>query len=785
MAESSLDQTRENWGSRAGFVLAAVGSAVGLGNLWGFPYKVYDNGGGAFLIPYLLAMLMVGIPLLILEFSLGHMTQKAAPDAFRGINRKTEPVGWWGIILGFVIITYYPVVLAYCLNFLVVCVGGIFTGGELPWAGEGIEGVKQAKSYFFNDYLNVWTKPELEGGVKPWAFGGLVTPIVLSLVVVWVLMYLCIFRGVKLVSKVVLWTVPLPWIMLMVLTIRGLTLPGAGEGLNFFLDPDWTRLANPETWRWAFGQMFFSMSLAFGVMITYASFLHRKSDINNNAAIIGLADIGTSFAAGIAVFATLGAMAFATQQAAFEQQSGDLAVGVERIVNGGPSLAFVAFPYALAQLPGSAWFGAVFFVALLTLGIDSAFSITESVLTGLVDKTGWSRGKTLIGMSLVGLAAGVVYCTRGGLNWLDTMDGFVNSTWGGICLMGLLECVVIGWAYRLGRLREHANERSDWWLGGWWEIIIRYVAPVLLSALFSWSILDKLAQPFLFTREGELNWLTAVGVSVAVAAPILALLLSLKHSPGADRHAVHVGQPRTGRALGVVAVLVLVGGAALMVAGFAHVRIAQEVGYEYLEGLKELKNVAPEDVSPPPMSAIERTLKLSWPYLWIGLAAGVLAVVGGAVVVARAESNRKRPSGFGRFAAGGGVMVVGAVAGVMLAAAILAPNLEKAHAEKQLAMADTPVIQPTTQPGETTTQPAGTETKPATATADPNEATDANRPVPKPQTHELTTPSYLVLTGMIALLVVGLAWCFFRSIKAAGTGNAATPQQAEGMEDEE
>ncbi|MFP4433893.1 MAG: sodium-dependent transporter [Phycisphaerae bacterium] len=769
MAESPLEQTRENWGSRAGFVLAAVGSAVGLGNLWGFPYKVYDNGGGAFLIPYLIAMLLVGIPLLILEFSLGHMTQKAAPDAFRGINRKTEPVGWWGIILGFVIITYYPVILAYCLNFLIVCVGGIVTDGELPWAGEGLDGVKQAKSYFFNDYLNIWTQEDIQSGVKPWSFGGLVTPIALSLLAVWVLMYLCIFRGVKLVSKVVLWTVPLPWIMLMVLTIRGLTLPGAGEGLNFFLDPDWTRLANPETWRWAFGQMFFSMSLAFGVMITYASFLHRKSDINNNAAIIGLADIGTSFAAGIAVFATLGAMAFATQQAALVQQSPDLAVPVTEIVDGGPSLAFVAFPYALAQLPGSAWFGAVFFVALLTLGIDSAFSITESVLTGLVDKTGWSRGKTLIGMSLVGLAAGVIYCTRGGLNWLGTMDGFVNSTWGGICLLGLLECVVIGWAYRLGRLREHANERSDWRLGGWWEIIIRYIAPVLLSALFAWSLLEKLAGEFLYSK-GELNLMMAVGVGVAIGAPILALLLSLRHSPGADRYAQHVGQPRTGRGLGVVAILLLLAATAAMVIGFAHVRSALEAGNAYIASLTALENVPPEDVAAPP-EAIGRTLRAVQPTLWVALSVGVLAVIGGAMIVARAERHRRRPSGFARFSAGGGVMVIGAVAGVMLAAAILPPKLDKKHAAAQIAMAETPVIA-TTQPVETTTQ---------TATAE----TENKGPLEQPRTHELTTPSYLVLTAMIALLVVGLAWCFFRAIKAAGTGNAATPQQSEGLDDEE
>ena len=132
MPEPVLEEQRENWGSRSGFVLAAVGSAVGLGNLWGFPYKVYANGGGAFLIPYILAMALIGVPLLILEFSLGHMTQRAAPNAFRGINRRTEPIGWWGILLSFIIITYYAVILAWCLNYLAVCVQGIFRGGDRP-----------------------------------------------------------------------------------------------------------------------------------------------------------------------------------------------------------------------------------------------------------------------------------------------------------------------------------------------------------------------------------------------------------------------------------------------------------------------------------------------------------------------------------------------------------------------------------------------------------------------------------------------------------------------------
>ncbi|OPX21766.1 MAG: hypothetical protein B1H04_06105, partial [Planctomycetales bacterium 4484_123] len=371
-----LEEQRENWGSRAAFVLAAIGSAVGLGNLWGFPYKLYKYGGGAFLIPYILAMVIIGVPVLILELSLGHMTQRAAPEAFRRVGRRKEAVGWWGILLSFVIITYYPVILAWCLSFFWYAIEGIiWHGGELPWART----VDGAANFFLYDYARMWRAGQAE---HSWQLGSMGPHIVLSLAAVWVMMFLCIFRGVRVVSKVVMWTVPLPWLMLMILTIRGLTLEGATTGLAYYLNPDWSQLLKPTTWRFAFGQVFFSMSLAFGVMVTYASFLHRKSDINNNAAVVGLGDLGTSFIAGIAVFATLGAMSVAAK------------LPVNKLIGsetGTVGLSFIAFPYALAQLPHSAWFAAVFFFALITLGIDSAFSITESVLASVVDKTGWNR----------------------------------------------------------------------------------------------------------------------------------------------------------------------------------------------------------------------------------------------------------------------------------------------------------------------------------------------------------------------------------------------------------
>jgi len=512
-----LEEQRENWGSRGGFVLAAIGSAVGLGNLWRFPYELYDHGGGAFLIPYIIAVFVVGLPMLIMEFSLGHFTQRAAPDAFAHGHKRFEFVGWWSTILGFVIISFYAVVLAYCFSFLWFSFKGILAGGELPWAAEGVEGVKKAEVFFRETYL---------GHTPGMALGSIRWNIFWPLVVTWLVMYLCICRGVRLVSKIVWLTVPLPWLMLLILTVRGLTLPGSIGGLAYYLNPSWSELAKATTWRFAFGQAFFSLSLAFGgVMITYASFLHRKSDLNNNAAIICLADFGTSFVAGLAIFSTLGGMAFVTAQAGRE-------VAVNEVVRGGAGLAFIVFPYALAQLPYSAWWSFIFFFTLVTLGIDSGFSITESVLAAVIDKTGWKRSVVLPVMSVIGVAVGLVYITKGGLNWLEVVGNFIDGTWG-IAFLGLTECIVLGWLWRIDTLRTHANERSDWSLGRWWNYAIRIVIPIVLGTIFFWSLFEDLTQAGGFLLDAEGNWIltNCVGLAVVAAAPVLAIVVSLVKSP--------------------------------------------------------------------------------------------------------------------------------------------------------------------------------------------------------------------------------------------------------------
>lgn len=275
-------EKRDRWSNRAAFVLAAIGSAAGLGNAWRFPYMAYSNGGGAFLIPYFIALLTAGIPLIVLEFTMGQKTQRGAPGALAKVGRKFEGFGWWAVISGTIITSYYAGVMAWAWDFL----AGSFT---LGWA-------EDAGTYFYEEVLQISSGPGQLGGFS--------TPVLIGLLITWIVIYFILRNGAESVGKVVLITVPLPVLLLGVLLIRAVTLPGAIEGINYFLEPNFSMLANPSVWIDAYSQVFFTLSLGFGIMIAYASYMPEDSDIINNALITVFANSGISFMAGIAVFGT-------------------------------------------------------------------------------------------------------------------------------------------------------------------------------------------------------------------------------------------------------------------------------------------------------------------------------------------------------------------------------------------------------------------------------------------------------------------------------------------------
>ena len=436
--------------------MAAIGSAVGLGNVWRFPYVCYNNGGGAFLIPFFVAIFSAGIPLLILEFSVGHLSRGTPPKAFENVGKKWEWAGWLTVLMPFIVAIYYVVVMAWCFSYMVYSI-------DLRWG-------EQAGT-FFSSFLGDTGSPLILGDIS--------IPIILGLIAMWVSIFLILYKGVKRIGKVVALTVPLPTVLLIILTIRGLTLPGAIDGISYYLTPDFSKLGDVNVWLAAYAQVFFSFSLAQGIMITYASFLKKKSDLTNNAFIVALADAGTAFLAGFAVFSVVGYLSFSQ------------GIGIDSLTMAGPGLTFITYPTAVSLLPFAAsLFGIFFFIALLTFGIDSAFSMIEPISASINSKWNISKAKATGIMCVLGFIFSLIFTTGGGIYLLEILDHFVTNF--GLVTIGLLECLIFGWLFRIYKLRDHANETSDILIGKWWDILIKYVIPIILCLLLFFTILQNI-----------------------------------------------------------------------------------------------------------------------------------------------------------------------------------------------------------------------------------------------------------------------------------------------------
>ncbi len=481
-------EIREHWDSRTAFILAAIGSAVGLGNIWRFPYIVYKYGGGAFIIPFLVALLTAGIPLLILEFSLGHKTNKAAPGAFAFFNTKLKWIGWAAVFIGMGIVTYYTAIMSWSMIYFV-------KSFSLGW-GTGTE------NFFFNNVLQLSESPSHIGYIVPVIFIGII--------LTWIWIYFSIIKGAKSVGKVVYITVICPWIILLILIVRGVTLPGAMNGLAYLFTPNFTALMDPEVWINAYSQVFFSISIGFGIMIAYGSFLPKKADIVNSAFIIGLADAATSLLASVAIFSALGHLAL--------KKGADVA----NVVTSGPGLAFVTYPEIINLFPiGAPILGALFFAMLLTFGIDSAFSLVEAFSAAAVEKWNISRAKMNGIIGIIGIILGIIFTTQSGLYWLDIVDHYLAVY--GLILIGIFECLAVGYIIKPEVIRNYANEQSDFPIGKWWDFMIKFFVPIVLIAIMIWNIWAEIANPY----GGYSRSALLVGIGALVISFALGILLSI------------------------------------------------------------------------------------------------------------------------------------------------------------------------------------------------------------------------------------------------------------------
>ncbi|MFC3886683.1 sodium-dependent transporter [Bacillus songklensis] len=483
-------ENRPQWGTRAGFILAAAGSAIGLGNIWRFPATAFENGGGAFFLPYLFALLTAGIPLLIMEFTLGHKYRGSAPLTYARLNRKTEWLGWWQVAISFVISVYYAVIIAWAMSYAVFSF-------KLSWG-------KDTEGFLFGDYLKLAETPGQTGSIVP--------HVLIPLIIVWIVTLGVLLKGIKkgieAANKVFL---PTLCVLFLIIVLRAVTLDGAVEGLNAFFKPNWDVIFDGKVWVSAYGQIFFSLSIAFAIMVTYSSYLPKKSDITNNAFITGFANSGFELLAGIGVFSILGFMA---------KQQG---VGVDEVVSGGVGLAFVVFPQIINEFPAfNEFFGFLFFTSLVLAGFTSLISIVETFVAGVQDKFGVSRTKSvLIGGGLASVLS-LLFATQGGLHFLDVVDYFINSF--GVTMAGLVEVIIIAWVFKeLKNLQQHADSVSDMMLGAWWRICLSVVTPVVLGYMMFDNIKTNIAENY---GGYSTAFVVSSGWVVAGAVLLVGLILS-------------------------------------------------------------------------------------------------------------------------------------------------------------------------------------------------------------------------------------------------------------------
>jgi NSS family neurotransmitter:Na+ symporter len=357
---------------------------------------------------------------------------------------------------------YYTVIIGWCVDYFAYAL-------RLAWGTD-------PNAFFFKEFL------QLSSG--PWDVGKPVGIIVIGLAVVWLANWIICSNGIqKGVERACQIFMPLLIILISLLIVRGLSLPGAKEGLLWYLKPDFSKLTDLGVWRAAYSQTFFSLSIAFGIMITYASYLPRNADITSNAIITGCSNHLFSIFAGFAVFTTMGFMA---------QTSG---LPFEKVVTQGIGLAFVAYPQAINAMPYlPAVVGAAFFLALILAGLSSSVSILESFATSLMDQYGIGRRWTISLSCLGGFTLSLIFTTHGGLFWLDIVDHYILQY--GLVVVGLLECLVIGWVFGAHNLRLHINATSNIRIGRVWDFFIKYLTPAILGTILVATLVEEFRVPY-------------------------------------------------------------------------------------------------------------------------------------------------------------------------------------------------------------------------------------------------------------------------------------------------
>uniref|UniRef100_A0A7E4UTE1 Transporter n=1 Tax=Panagrellus redivivus TaxID=6233 RepID=A0A7E4UTE1_PANRE len=491
---------RETWAGKLDFLLSVIGFAVDLANVWRFPYLCFKNGGGVFLIPYTLMVFLAGIPLFYMELALGQYFRKGAITTWGYICPLFKGIGYCVIMIAFYTDFFYNVIIAYALHFFFAS----FTT-SLPWAScnndynspacyepswsdssnecateehfivnSSYRPISAAEEYFYKSFLGVHGEGRPDGHIvrSLYELGSINWQTVFCLLAVYFICYFSLWKGIQMSGKVVWFTAIFPYVVLGALFIRGVTLPGAEKGIEYYLRPNIEMLKVPSVWQDAATQVFFSLGPGFGVLMAYSSYNKFHNNVYFDALLTSIINCCTSFLAGFVIFAILGYMACKSGKP------------IGEVAQEGPGLVFVVYPEVLATMPGASIWSIIFFLMLLTLGLDSSFGGSEAIITALSDEFPILKRNREVFVALLFtfyMAVGLTMCTKGGILIMEWLIVY-GTTWG-LLIAVFCETMVISFCYGIDRFSGNIKEMLGFSPGIYWRVCWTVAAPIFLLVM--------------------------------------------------------------------------------------------------------------------------------------------------------------------------------------------------------------------------------------------------------------------------------------------------------------